>query len=580
MRTYGSENANIEYFGVAARSNANRVAGLVAVASLAMLQGGVYAQAPAQSRWSLTNTHAHTIGSATFVSNMAPAESVDIVIALKIRNPDVLKSHVTSLMTPADPGYRRWQSHEALVEDHAPTAEQVATVTDFLTRMGFSNVSPEAGGLTVRATGAAEVIRKAFNTELAHFRTETGRDAIANTKDVHVPTELANVVEAVLGLQTIDLMRPMTVQRINPMNWPRIYDAQQLPTASKTIVGVVTAGLMTQTVKDLNTFETMNAIAPVPVTVEYIGGTPTTNAGADAEWDMDTQNIVAMGGGQLAGLILYAGPSGFIFSGMFDSDMAAVIGQVVSENKAQVISVSLGICESIAHTDGTMAVVDNLFAMAVAQGQTFSVASGDRGSRMCGAAGANGTLGTVRGDSYPASSPYVVAVGGTTLSTGANGTSYSGEVGWSFGGGGPSLYEPMPSWQTGIVPGTMRGVPDISFDADFTSVPDSEVNYILDGAQTSNAGTSLAAPLFAGAWARLESAAGNHLGFAGAVLYARANSSGSLFHDITSGNNGDYSAGPGWDYVTGFGSLDVQKAYQQIVTPRWLPAVLELLFSP
>ena len=103
--------------------------------------------------------------------------------------------------------------------------------------------------------------------------------------------------------------------------------------------------------------------------------------------------------------------------------------------------------------------------------------------------------------------------------------------------------------------------------------------YILDGAQTENAGTSLAAPLFAGAWARLESATGNHLGFAAALLYARAKSSENMFHDITSGNNDDYNAGPGWDYVTGFGSLDVKKAYSEVTSPMWLPAVLQLLLQ-
>jgi pseudomonalisin len=365
----------------------------------------------------------------------------------------------------------------------------------------------------------------------------------------------------------------MTVQNINPINWPAIYDAQSVPTASKTVVGVVTAGLMTQTLADLTTFESMNSIHPVTVTVVYIGGTPTTDAGADSEWDMDTQDILAMAGGQLGGLILYAGPSAFV-GGMFDSDMASVIGKVVSDNTAKVISVSLGECETTPHSDGTMTAVDNLFAIAVTQGQTFSVASGDHGSRNCGTLGQNGTWGTVRGDSYPASSPYVVAAGGTTLSTGTNGASYVGETGWSYSGGGPSLYESMPSWQAGTVPGTMRGVPDIAFDADFTSSPNSEVEIIVDGAQTLNGGTSLAAPLFAGAWARLESATGNHLGFAGALLYAHAKS--SMFHDITSGNNDDYNAGLGWDYVTGFGSLDVRKAYNALGT-GWFPSVLLLL---
>ena len=541
----------------------------LAVIALLMYQGAVYAQKSAPAAWSATGTRAHPVESATLQSYLTPDESIEIVVALKVRNQDSLKSLVTSLMTPGGPQYRHWQSHEAVMSNFAPTVAQAQAVAGFLTSMGFANVSIEAGGFTVRATGTADVIRRSFNTELAHFRTADGRDAIANTKDVQVPAALADMVEAVLGLQTLDGLKPAIVQQINPMNWPTIYDAQGLPTGSKTVVGVVTAGLMTQTLADLATFETMNSISPITPTVVYVGGTPTTNAGGDAEWDMDTQDILAMAGGQLGGLMLYAGPSSFLSVTMFDSNLASVIGKIVSDNQAKVISVSLGECETTPDSDGTMTAVDNLLAQAVLQGQTFVVASGDSGSRNCGAR-ANGSWGSVRGDSYPASSPYVVAVGGTTLSTGTNGASYVGETGWSFSGGGPSLYEPMPSWQVGIVPGTTRGVPDVAFDADFTSVPNSEVMYILDGAQTENAGTSLAAPLFAGAWARLESATGNHLGFAAALLYARAKSSG---------NNDDYNAGPGWDYVTGFGSLDVKKAYSEVTSPMWLPAVLQLLLQ-
>ena len=97
---------------------------------------------------------------------------------------------------------------------------------------------------------------------------------------------------------------------------------------------------------------------------------------------MDTQDIVAMAGGKLGGLTLYAGPSAFLGISLFDSDLSSVIGRVVSDDVAKVISISLGVCETTPDSDGTMAAVDNLFAQAVAQGQTFVVASGDHGSRM------------------------------------------------------------------------------------------------------------------------------------------------------------------------------------------------------
>jgi pseudomonalisin/xanthomonalisin len=158
------------------------------------------------------------------------------------------------------------------------------------------------------------------------------------------------------------------------------------------------------------------------------------------------------------------------------------------------------------------------------------------------------------------------------LSTTSSGT-YSGETAWTFSGGGPSLYEAQPSWQRGIVPGTTRGVPDIAFDAD----PSSGALFIVNGTQTSNGGTSLASPLFVGAWARLESAHHNRLGFPAAWLYSHGPTpSGSLFHDVTSGSNGDFSAGPGWDYTTGFGSLDVAGVNAALST-GWEPAIEYLL---
>jgi pseudomonalisin len=536
--------------------------------------GNASLKTSAPSAWSATRTRAHPTGNATLQSYFAPNESIEIVVALKIRNQNALRSLVTSLMTPGDPQYRQWQSHETVMSNFAPTSAQTQTVAKFLTSMGFTNVTVEAGSFAIMASGTADVIRRAFNTELAHFKTEHGRDAVANTKDIQVPSELADMVEAVLGLQTLDGLRPMTVQQINPVNWPSIYDAQSLPTGSNTIVGIVTAGLMTQTLADLATFESSHSIPPITPTVVYIGGTPATDAGGDTEWDLDTQSVLAMAGGHLGGLILYAGPSAFDELSMLDSSLATVIGKAVSDNEAKVISISLAECEMTPNSDGAMAAVDNLLALAVMQGQTFVAASGDFGSRSCGELFIPGSLGTELGDSYPASSPYVVAVGGTSLSTGTGGASYVGETGWIFSGGGPSLYEPMPLWQVGIVPGTMRGVPDVAFDADFTSTPNSAALIVVHGSQQAVGGTSLAAPLFAGAWARLETASGNRLGFAGALLYAHSH--GNMFHDITSGDNGDYAAGPGWDYVTGLGSLDVAKAYKAL-SFAWLPAVLQLL---
>ncbi|MBW8893867.1 MAG: PKD domain-containing protein, partial [Burkholderiales bacterium] len=209
---------------------------------------------------------------------------------------------------------------------------------------------------------------------------------------------------------------------------------------------------------------------------------------------------------------------------------------------------------------GITASNDQIFQTAVAQGQTFSVSSGDSGSYECG--------GSTNQQSYPAVSPYVMAIGGTTLSS--SGGTWVGETAWSCSGpstcpqsasggtgGGVSSTEAAPSWQTAagvLTTAGKRGVPDVSFDG----APSSGALILVNGSNVQIAGTSLSAPIFTGFYSRIQAAHGNTLGFPASTLYSGAAANPSWFHDVTSGSNGGYSAKAGWDYVTGYGSLQVQ----------------------
>lgn len=158
---------------------------------------------------------------------------------------------------------------------------------------------------------------------------------------------------------------------------------------------------------------------------------------------------------------------------------------------------------------------------------------------------------------YPSVSPYVVAAGGTSLSFTGSGdaTSITNEKGWSGSGGGPSLYEPKPTYQYDVtMPDTLgerRGVPDVSFDADpysGVSVYDSTscqgyVGWMVFG------GTSVSSPALAG----LTNSAGSFALDSVAEL-SLIYSPASSFRDITTGTAGSYSAGTGWDFVTGIGT--------------------------
>jgi hypothetical protein len=205
---------------------------------------------------------------------------------------------------------------------------------------------------------------------------------------------------------------------------------------------------------------------------------------------------------------------------------------------------------------------DQIFAEAAAQGQTVFASSGDTGG-FCPVAPNNGVPAGVPDVNYPASSPYVVSAGGTTLLTNTDGT-YNAEAAWLAGGGGPSYFEYQPFWQGGVAPPTSlscvqvvvcvgKTLPDVAMDAD----PNSGANVYVGGSPEAVGGTSLSSPLTLGVWGRLESAHGNKLGFAALPLYHQ--NGGAGYHDVVLGNTGPYPAAPGYDLATGMGSFDVAR---------------------
>ena len=184
------------------------------------------------------------------------------------------------------------------------------------------------------------------------------------------------------------------------------------------------------------------------------------------------------------------------------------------------------------------------------------VAAGDDGSSDGQTDGANHV-------DFPASSPYVVGCGGTTLEANIASTTITSEVVWNeeasgegATGGGVSDYFPKPNYQSNVnVPppqtqGGGRGVPDVAGDAD----PVTGYQVLIDGNSIVIGGTSAVAPLYAGLFAQINQALVGHgksrAGFVNPALYQNP----TAFHDITSGNNGAFSAGPGWDPCTGLGS--------------------------
>lgn len=519
-----------------------------------------------------TQQHATELHSGDVATGpLAISQPIHVAISLKLRNQAQLDSFIANAEKPDTPIAQRTMSQEQFIAQFSPTQAQAQAVADYLTKAGFTNVTIAANRQLVTADANADVVHTAFNTTFESVHTHDGRHAFHNTSDVLIPSSLQDIVRSVVGLDTVHLshifarrattyaaqtLATGTAVGHNPTDFPKIYGASSLGTASTIAVGVITSGQMSDVLSDVKTFESNNGLPSLVPTVEGTGNTGAVSASGDGEWDLDSQDILGMTGG-VKSLTYYDAAS------LSDADLTTVYNLAVSDNKARVINVSLGECETDAKSAGTTSAEDAIFQQAVAQGQTFSVSSGDSGADECGTGGVT--------PSWPASSQYVVAVGGTELYTSGT-TTWGSETVWNnlssnegATGGSPSTFEPMPSWQSGVGQNaghTTRGVPDIAFDAS----PVSGALVIVDGqANQQIGGTSLASPLFVGAWARIEAANGGNLGFAAPLLYkAAAANYAADFHDITSGNNSGETAATGWDYTTGWGSLIVSQLSSNI----------------
>ena len=475
----------------------------------------------------------------TVAGPLALAQPMHIVVSLKLRNQPQLHSFIASLHQPGTPAPKPMTSAQ-FMSAHSPTAAQAHQVAAWLTRMGFRNVEIAPNRLLVSGDAPAAVVQRAFETSLVSVHTHDGRNAFANSSAAHVPAALQGVVLSVIGLQTVHqahtFAKPMqagvTPQAVTghyPTEFASIYGGSGVPTAAGVTVGIITQGSLTNVINDLNSFTSQHGLATVTTQTVNTGGTSSDTSG-DGEWDLDSQDIVGIGGGQVGKIIFYNEPS------LSNSALTANINTAVSRNEAKIINVSLGECETAAQGDGSAAAQDQSFQQATAQGQTFSISTGDSGADECGDGGTT--------PSWPAASQYVIAAAGTTLN--ASTTTWSSETVWSGSGGSESTFEPKPSWQT-LWSGSHRGVADIAYDAD----PNSGSKVIVDGQLQQIGGTSLAAPLFSGAWARMIAAKGTGIGFAGPLIYQLP---ASAFHDITSGNNGGETAGAGYDLASGRGS--------------------------
>ena len=507
------------------------------------------------ARHSLKGSERTALPGAVAKGRADPRERLEVSVVLRRRGAEALRARVRGLAS-GDRSAER-MSREEFARQHGAAPADIARVKRFARAHGLAVVQEDAPRRTVILSGTVADMEKAFAVELKVF--EHGRGSYRGREGpVRLPSELKGVVEAVLGLDNRPQARPhfrmrpgrqaATSGSFRPTDLASLY---QFPAGNGQgeCIAIVELGGGYQPADLAAYFGALQIGVPevVAVSVDHGRNQPTGDLnGPDTEVMLDIEVAGAIAPGAL--IAVYFAPN--TDAGFLDAVTTAIHD---GTRRPSVVSISWGGPES-SWTPQAMTALDDALQAAAALGVTVCVASGDNGS-------SDGVDDGADHVDFPASSPHALGCGGTSLT--ASGGSIASEVVWNdgaqggAGGGGVSAVFPLPTWQQGLTVTQTggqaqalaeRGVPDVSADAD----PRTGYQVRVDGVDTVVGGTSAVAPLWAGLIARVNASFGAPIGY----LNPGAYQDGAAFNDVTSGNNGDFAASPGWDACTGLGSPD------------------------
>ncbi len=363
--------------------------------------------------------------------------------------------------------------------------------------------------------------------------------------------------------QTLRSQSPMATAA--PLSVPDIAKLYDFPTESDgrgETIGLIELGGGYSDLDLAAYFARLNLSKPKITSVSVQGARNQPGTEADAQVTLDIEVVGAVAPG--AHIVAYFAPN--TNSGFIDAVNVAVHD---AANRPSVLCISWGSPES-EWSPAMMSELNDTFKTASMLGVTVVTAAGDRGV----------TDGIEDGEGhidFPASSPFVLAVGGTHLVSSEG--KITSEVVWNdrpggATGGGSSAVFPRPDWQSGVkVPArkdgkTGRGIPDIAANA----APESGYLVYIHGQPTQVGGTSASGPLWAGLITLINQGLGRKVGYINPLLYNKLGPDGVL-RDIIEGDNGadgvkGYTAGPGWDACTGWGSPSGRKLLAAFETPR------------
>jgi kumamolisin len=493
-------------------------------------------------------------------------------ISLKMPNFDELEARIANGEQIAP---------DEMAARYLPLASDYAVVGNWLKAQGFTLATEDPNHTNIFASGTVAQIQHALGVNFARVATADGEFTSAISAP-SLPVEFSSAVLAVTGLQPHLRMHHFNI-RVLPDGIsstffypPDILSAYNAPSTfdgtGQTIAIIMDAPVLTS---DLSTFYTTvgspaktSNFTIVPVDG---GNSATTDTEGEATLDVEWSSAIAPG----AKVRLYEVPD---LSFAHLADACAKVSADATANNITVVSFSAGAPEIAGGlTAANLLPNTQAFATLASAGISVFVASGDGGSNPDASGFGNGYVSTDPIETnYPASDVNVTGVGGTELSFTSGSFSYGSESVFSditsgFGsasGGGVSSIFTKPTWQVDGVTGsilstnTKRCVPDVSIVWGADQSGNSLAALIIqNGADVGIGGTSLSSPIWAGIAAIVNQArvsiGGTTLGLLGPSIYPLAVSTPTIFHDITSGNNGAYNAVVGYDLCTGLGSPNI-----------------------
>ena len=580
------------------------------------------------------------------ISHVMPAVAsapVSGSVGLAPRDPAALAAFARSVSVPGSASYHHFLSPGTFRSTFGPLDATVAQVTSFLAGNGLrTSVSPN--GLLVHFDGSTEQVESAFHTSLISVQLPSGRQARATTRALELPSSLSPLVTGIAGVSTVaqassQLQHSPTALKVPASSTPApslgtsavlpstlapkacqaakiaahgggpsgltdpqgltdqqiasTYGVNGLYAAHANGAGqrVAIFELEQYTPSNLATFSScyFGTDLSSKVVVHPVNGGVSPGTVSSGEADLDIENVMGLAPGARIDVYEAKHPTGIIDG----------YNQMIQDDKAKVITTSWGLCEAFTGR-GEAAMENTIFEQAAAQGQTVVAATGDAGANDC----QRPTSSLLEVDD-PASQPFVLGAGGTTIESSLRPTVETtwNDGSYGAGGGGISKFWPQPSWQNqstvrgvnnpttlaaakafevsrgvsrpgkfcgaqfngaGVTP--CRQVPDVAIQADpgvgAITIYNADPKW---GGWTTAGGTSSAAPLWAALLADAASltACGGSIGFVAPQLYSIASSPAAralAFNDITTGTNdtgstrGLFPATAGYDMGTGLGS--------------------------